>query len=100
MKKNISALHIVSRITAASVGGYIFTYGLSAFFIALAVVIGAAFDQAQMGFMMLAILVYLAAFLWAFSSKNLTKVWLILFGGGGIMVVAALGLQSLNLAGS
>jgi CHASE1-domain containing sensor protein len=38
---------------------------------------------------MLAFLVFLVAFLWAFSAANVKRVWLVLAGGGLSMTAAA-----------
>ena len=38
---------------------------------------------------MLAFLVFLVAFLWAFSAANIKRVWLVLAGGGLSMTAAA-----------
>jgi CHASE1-domain containing sensor protein len=42
---------------------------------------------------MLAFIVFLAAFLWAFSAGSLARVWLVLAGGGLAMTGAASLLQ-------
>ena len=37
----------------------------------------------------LAFLVYVAVFLWAFAARSLVRVWVVLLGGGALMAGAA-----------
>jgi hypothetical protein len=80
---------VALRIAAGLLGGYAFTWG----FIALAV---ASLFAAQMDFhdaeafgYIAGMLVFLVAFLWAFSARSLARVWLVLGGGGALMAAAA-----------
>ncbi len=45
------------------------------------------------------LLLYLGAFLWAFSARRLWPVWLVLAGGGGVMTGLAILLQARIVAG-
>jgi hypothetical protein len=81
---------IVSRIFAALVGGYAFMWGFATLGITGLVAAGMEYDEAWMLVMMLAFLVCLAAWLWAFSTRSLLRVWLVLAGGGAAMTVVAL----------
>ena len=38
---------------------------------------------------MLAFLVFLVVFLWAFASTSVARVWTVLAGGGGLMTLSA-----------
>ena len=71
----------VSRIAAAVFGGYLFVWGLVALSIAGLASFGMDYDQAWMLAMLLAFLVYLVVFLWAFAARRLGLVWLVLLCG-------------------
>ena len=83
------ALHIGSRIAAALLGGWTFTWGFTTLGIAGAVALGMRYGEARTLLYLLAFLVFLAAFLWSFATKRITQVWLVLAGGGGAMTGAA-----------
>jgi hypothetical protein len=83
------AWHMVLRIGAALLGGYAFTWGFSVLGIAAGVAAGVPYDEANTGMMLLAFLVYLGAFLWAFAGKRLALIWAVLLGGGAAMTGAA-----------
>jgi hypothetical protein len=82
-------LHVVSRIGAALLGGYAFTWGLSVLGIAAGVAAGVPYDEATTRMMLPAFLVYLGAFLWAFAGKRLWLIWAVLLGCGAVMTGAA-----------
>lgn len=88
-------LTIVSRTTAAVFGGYLFTWGLTVLGIAGLVALGVDFHDAETGMFMLAILVFLGMFLWAFAASSALRVWLVLAGGGAAMIGLGLALQGL-----
>jgi hypothetical protein len=75
-------LPVVSRIAAALLGGYGFTWGLSALIVASNLATGGDYDEGL-------VLAYLVAFLWAFSAKSLVRIWCVLAGGGAVMTGAA-----------
>lgn len=79
------AAAIVSRILAAVVGGWGFTWGFVTLGIALLVAGSMTYHDAQTLMFLLAFLVYLAFFLWTFSEASLARVWLVLAGGGAAM---------------
>lgn len=80
---------IVSRILAALLGGYAFVWGFSSLGIAGLAALGVDFHEAETGVLMLAFLVFLCVFLWAFASTSVARVWVVLAGGGGLMTLSA-----------
>jgi len=82
-------LPLSSRIGSALLGGYIFVWGFSSLIVALNLFLGGDYDEGLTLAYMLAFLVFIVAFLWAFAATSLTRVWLILAGGGTAMTVAA-----------
>lgn len=78
-----------SRIAASLLGGYAFTWGFAAFGIAGLAALGVDFHEAETGVLMLAFLVFLSVFLWAFASRSVARVWVVLAGGGGLMTLSA-----------
>ena len=88
-----SHLSVINRVSAALFGGYAFTWGFSALCIAGLVALGIDFHEAETAAMLLAFLVYLTLFLWAFAAANLPRVWTVLGGGALLMSAAAWGLQ-------
>ena len=81
--------HLVSRISAAVLGGYAFTWGLMALGTAALFAAGMEFHDAEHLSAILGFLVFLGLFLWAFAAQSLWRVWLVLAGGGGLMAAAA-----------
>jgi hypothetical protein len=84
-----SRLHIVSRIAAALLGGYAFVWGFTTLGIALGLAAGMAYTEAQALFYLLAFIVFLGVFCWAFTAASLSRVWASLAGGGGVMAALA-----------
>lgn len=89
-----TSLHATSRVAASLLGGYAFTWGFTVFGIALLVVVGMSYHEAQTLIFMLAFLVFLAVFCWAFAAASVTRVWGVLVAGGVAMTVAAWWLSS------
>lgn len=89
MTRTLSWLPITSRIGASLLGGYIFVWGFVSLVIAWSLTTGTGYEEAEHLAYLLAFLVYLAAFLWAFASASLIRVWLVLLGGGAAMTAAA-----------
>ena len=87
--------HIASRTVVALLGGYVFTWGLIAFGIALLYSAGMEFHDAEQLSYILGLLVFLVAFLVAFGAQGLRKVALVLVGGGAAITAAAWWLQGL-----
>lgn len=84
-----SLTQILSRTAAALLGGYAFIWGFVTLGIAALVAGGMSYDQAWMLVMMLAFLVFLGVFLWAFVARSAWRVWGVLAGGGAVMALGA-----------
>lgn len=89
----ISATRIGNRVAAALLGGYAFTWGLTAFGMAGLVALGVDFHEAELTLMLLAFPVFLGLFLWAFAAVSVVRVWAVLISGAVLMTAAAWGLQ-------
>ncbi len=89
MTHTLSWFPIASRIAAGLFGGYAFVWGFTTLLIALGLTIGADLDDSWTLAYLLAFLIYLVAFLWAFAAASLLRVWIVLAGGGGLMTGAA-----------
>lgn len=92
--KEHTALH---RLTAALLGGYAFTWGFTTLGVTGLVALGVDFHEAETALLLLAFLVFLPLFLWAFAAPSLARVWALLGGGAVLMGAAALGLQQVLL---
>ena len=84
-----SRLHIASRIAASLLGGYAFVWGFTTFTIALGLAAGMPYGEAQTLAFLLAFLVFLICFCWAFATARVGRVWSVLGGGGVAMTCAA-----------
>jgi hypothetical protein len=84
-----TAATIASRIGAAVLGGYAFVWGVTTLGIALGLRAGLGYTQAQTLMQLLAFLVYLVAFCWAFAALRGGRVWFVLAGGGALMTLLA-----------
>ena len=80
-----SGLQIVSRVGAGLVGGWVFVGGFVMLGIASLLHAGLGYADAQTLAYLLAFLVYLGAFCWAFAAASVMRVWLLLAGGGAAM---------------
>ena len=80
---------VVSRIAASLLGSYAFIWGFVTLGIALLVAAGLPYGEAQTLLFLLAFLVFLVCFCWTFAAANLTRVWVVLAGGGAAMTGAA-----------
>lgn len=91
MGPDIPALprQIPSRVAASLLGGYVLTWGFAVLGIALLAILGMPFEDAYKLTMMLAFLVFLAAFCWTFAAASVAQVWAVLTGGGAVMTGAA-----------
>lgn len=83
----------MARTSAAVLGGYAFSWGLAAAGVASLVALGMDFHEAETAMMLIAVLVFLGVFLWAFAAASLARVWMVLAGGAGVMTTAAWALQ-------
>ncbi len=86
---SLSRSSIVSRIAASMLGGYVFVWGFVTLGIALLLAAGMSFEDAHHLIYLLAFLVFLTCFCWAFAAASLARVWAVLAGGGAVMSVAA-----------
>ena len=93
-RKEHAALH---RLAAALFGGYAFTWGFTTLGVTGLVALGIDFHEAETALLLLAFLVFLPLFLWAFAAPSLARVWALLGGGAVLMSAAALGLQQVLL---
>ena len=89
MAHHITTGQVVSRIAAGVLGGYTFIWGFTTLTIALALAARRSYGEAQTTAYLLAFLLFLAAFLWAFAAKRVAVVWAVLGGGGALMTAIA-----------
>ena len=82
------------RILVAFTGGYALCWGFIALGVAGLYALGMSFHDAEHLSSILAFLVYVMAFLWAFTARSLLRVWAVLAGGGVLMAVLASLLQA------
>jgi hypothetical protein len=80
-----SSLATLNRVAASLLGGWVFVWGAVTLGIALAMTAGMPFDQARTLMYLLAFLIFLVAFLWAFATSSVRTVWLVLAGSGALM---------------
>lgn len=85
----MTPLHIASRVAASLLGGYAFVWGFVTLGIALLLATGVGYEDARLMCNLLAFLVFLACFCWAFAVASLARVWSVLAGGGALMTGAA-----------
>lgn len=90
----VTRAQLLARIAAAVFGGYAFCWGLVAIGMAGLYALGMPFHDAEHLSAMVALLVYLVVFLWAFAARSLPRVWLVLAGGGALMAGSASLVQS------
>ena len=86
---SLNTRSVLARIAASLLGGYAFIWGLVTLGIALLVAAGMPYDEAQTLLFLLAFLVFLACFCWAFAAASVVRVWAVLAGGGAAMTGAA-----------
>lgn len=89
---------VVSRIAAAVLGGYAFCWGFIALGVAGLFALGMPFHDAEQLASILAFLLYLVIFLWAFATPRLLRAWALLLVGGGLMAGLASVLQQLLIS--
>jgi hypothetical protein len=80
---------IASRVAASLLGSYAFVWGFTALGIALGVLAGMRYGEAQTLCFLLAFLLFLVCFCWAFAAASLMRVWAVLIGGATLMTGAA-----------
>lgn len=79
--------HLVARLGAGIFGSYAFAWGFIAFVGGALLSLGFEFHEATDLAWMLGLLVYLVAFCFAFIAGSLSRVWLVLGGGGALMTL-------------
>jgi hypothetical protein len=82
-------LAVLSRIAAGLLGGWAFTFGFSSLTVASLVAAGVEYAEAHTFAMLLAFVVFLVVFLWAFAARSVVRVWFVLGGSGGALMAAA-----------
>jgi hypothetical protein len=85
----VTATHVAGRVGASLLGGWIFVWGFATLAITALVASGLPYEEARTAVMLLAFLVFLAVFCWAFAAPRLARVWAVLAGGGALMTGAA-----------
>lgn len=89
------AANLALRIAAALPGGYAFTWSAMSALIATLFGCGMDFHDAEQLAAMLGLLLYPCIVLWAFAAISVTRLWLVLIGGGTVMAGAASWVQAL-----
>ena len=85
----VSTVHIVSRIAAGLLGGWSFVWGCAWLGITLGLLAGVPYLEAVQLAYLLAFLLFLGVFCWAFAAASLARVWLVLGGGGALTSLLA-----------
>jgi hypothetical protein len=85
----LSRAQVASRVAASLLGSYAFVWGFSTLGIVLGLALGMPYGQAQTLLYLLAFLVFLVCFCWAFVARSSARVWAVLAGGGALMTGAA-----------
>ena len=84
---------MASKVAVSVVGGFAFAWGAFLLALALAVRAGYPYGEMQALFGGLTFVVYVPAFVWSYVSANQKLVWLVLAGGGTLMLLLAWWLQ-------
>ena len=79
---------VVVRVLASLVGSYAFVWGVVSIVMALGAQL-MPFADARTLSSLLAFLILLFCFCWAFVAKSVLRVWIVLLGGGGVLTAAA-----------
>jgi len=80
-----SVRRVALRVAAALLGGYAFVWGFTTLGTMVGMASGASYGHALTTVYLLTFLVFLAVFLWAFAARSVTRVWIVLAGGGALM---------------
>jgi hypothetical protein len=86
---NPTKLQLVSRVSASLLGSYGFVWGFATLTTVLGAAAGMPFGEAYTLAALLAFVVFLICFCWAFTERSLARVWLVL--ATGAVVMSALG---------
>lgn len=81
--------HVVGRVTASLLGGWAFVSGFVSLGVVVLVAFGIDFHDAETTLRLLAFLVLLFVFCWAFAASSLKRVWVVLAGGAVFMTATA-----------
>jgi hypothetical protein len=82
---NRSAWLLVSRVFASLLGSYGFVWGFVTLVSVLGTAAGMPFGEARTLAYLLAFLVFLVCFCWAFTARSVARVWLVFVGGAVVM---------------
>lgn len=82
-------LQLASRIAASLLGSYAFVWGFTTLGIVLGLMFGLPYGEARTLLYLLAFLVLLVCFCWAFAARSAAYAWGVLAGGGAVMTGAA-----------
>src|SRR5688500_4407075 len=85
----LSRFHIASRVAASLLGGWLFVWGFTVLGSVLATAAGMDYPEAVQLLYLLAFLLFLTVFCWAFAASSLARVWTVLGGGGALMTMLA-----------
>ncbi|HLV21649.1 MAG TPA: hypothetical protein VKZ49_12230 [Polyangiaceae bacterium] len=85
----MSPAAILSRVAASLLGSYAFAWGFVSLGVVLGVAAGLAYEEALTLTYLLAFLVMLVCFCWAFVGRSLLSVWGLLAGGGALLTTVA-----------
>jgi hypothetical protein len=74
----------MARVAASLFGSYALVWGFVSLGIPLGVAGGMPYEDSQTLLFMLAFLLFVACFCWAFTAHSATRVWLCFLGGGSL----------------
>lgn len=98
LRSKQSFFAVFHRVALTLLGSYAFTWAVTAFGMAGLSALGVDFHEAETAMLILAFVVILPVFLWAFSARNLQLVWLFFGAGTSVLLAGAWGIQQLILA--
>lgn len=98
IQSNFNRGLVLARIAAALLGGYAFTWGFVSISIVGLAALGVDFHEAETAVLMLAFLIFLFGFLWAFAARSVVRVWAVFAGGGAAMTLSAWAIQQSMLS--
>ncbi len=80
--------HVTSRVAAGLLGSYAFVWGFLMFGVGLLMHAGMDYEDAMTLAYLLAFIVFLALFCWAFAAASVVRVWGVMLGGAVVMSAA------------
>lgn len=86
---------MMARVSASLIGVWAFTWAFVALGITLFVAAGLPYDEAQTLLHLVAFLLFLGLFLWAYGAASVGRVWCVLAGGSVAMAATAWALVGL-----